>query len=337
MSATALFRLGQVNAAGDTEALFKTVMSGLVLHHFQKGLKFKPKIRSRGFPVGNKGFTVRLHGPGSAKYHTAGQNIVENGAYLSNFKGAELTVLANDKLLDATIVDDVEKLKADFDEQTSAAIELSRSLYDADDKYCLRAILAAAWRNDTAGAGGDKSKYTGEPTTGLTTGGNLAAVTLSAGTAVQKADRIVEAIYAAKDVADGLDWPMDRFLAIDATIVNLLFQATNKEFLNRDWGGNGSVSSGQLMQAAGFTIVPTTNFPKTDLSGDTARQTELNRDFTNQIGVFFTPEAAVRAEAKGFNFDYGWERLYQAWLAIASTVTAYGSLRRECAIGMIKN
>lgn len=329
MAATAVTRLGQANNTGDAAALFKTVMGGLVLHGFERRRQFASAIQGRGFPKGNKGFTIRLHGPGSAKYHTAGQNIIEDGTYLSQMRQAEQTILVNDKLLDSTIIDDVDRLKADYDDQKATAFELARSLADADDEYCFRAIIAASRRNITG-----QSKYTGEPTTGLTTDG-AKSTTLSGGlTRTQKADALVTTIYEAKEIFDSLNVdPMNRYLALNPLYATLLFNATSKEFMNKDWGGNGSVASGTLPMAAGFKVIVSNSCIASDKSADTAKQTELNVDYANYIGAFWTPEAAVRAAAKEVTFDFGWERVYQAWLAIAAMVTAYGSARRECAIG----
>lgn len=333
MAATALTRLGQANLTGDTEALFKTVMSGMVLHQFERQRKFAGTIQQRGFPRGNKGFTIRLHGKGSAKYHTLGANIIEDGAYLSAQRGAELTVLANDELLDASLINNLEVLKADYDEKKATAFELGRSLADADDEYSYRALIAASRRNITG-----NDKYTGEPTTGLTTDG-AKTTTLSGGlTRTQKADALVTTIYEAKELFDSLDVdPMDRYVAINPLYATLLFNATSKEFLNKDWGGNGSVAAGTLPMAAGFKFVVSNSVISSDKSADTAKQTELNINLANYIGVFYTPQAAVRAAVREVKFEHEYKIEYRGDLLVASSVTAYGSARRECSIGWKQN
>lgn len=333
MAATALNRLGQANNTGSAEALFETRMSGLVLHAYEKRRRFKDAITKRGFPKGLKGFTVKLHGQGSAKYHTAGQNIIEDGSYLTQFRQAEQTILVNDELLDATMIPDIDAFKSNYDEMKAVAFELGRGLADKDDEYCYRAIIAASRRNISG-----NDKYTGEPTTSLTTDG-AKTTTLSGGlTRTQKADALVTTIYEVKETFDALDVdPENRFLALHPSYATLLFNATSKEFLNKDWGGNGSVASGNLPMAAGFRVVVSSNAISADRSSDTAKQTELNINLANYIGCFWTPEAAVRAGAKELKFETEYKTEYRGTLAVAATLTAYGSLRRECAIGWKQN
>jgi hypothetical protein len=74
MAATAVNTLG-----GDS--LFKTVFSGMVLREFEARRVFAPLVMSRQVTRG-KAVDFSLMGTVTPGYHTAGQNILEDGSYL---------------------------------------------------------------------------------------------------------------------------------------------------------------------------------------------------------------------------------------------------------------
>ena len=68
-------RLGQANAAGDTDALFLKVFSGLVLEAFDRQQAFKDKHMVRTIANG-KSAQFPVTGLAGAKYHTPGTELL---------------------------------------------------------------------------------------------------------------------------------------------------------------------------------------------------------------------------------------------------------------------
>ncbi len=91
-------------------------------------------------------------------YHVAGQNILEQSAgspaastYLTNAAHAKVEVKLNDKLVAATLLDDLAELKNDFPARAELAAEVGRALADRQDRLIAQAIaMAALGRRDGA-------------------------------------------------------------------------------------------------------------------------------------------------------------------------------------------
>lgn len=330
MAASAITRLGQANATGDANTLFKIVFGNMIATEFEKTKGLSSLIRGRGFPRGSKSFTLKFMGRAATKYHTPGQSVITDSGYTTAVRLAEREIKLNDKLVSAQLVDEMDELKNDFDARQQLAEETARALRDADDQLVFRAIVAAAYRNDNNPT--DQTLYTGEPTTGKTTDG--AITTTITGTPATDGATMEAVIKEAKQLFDSLSIPVTgRVLALRPEYFINLFSTASLPLLNRDWGGNGAMATGELPMALGFKIIVSENIPTTDLSADAALQTELNRNFTNTMGAFFHTDAAVRAAAIDVKTDvdvmpeYGHATLIQSKMA-----AAYGGYKRSCAI-----
>lgn len=327
MAATALNRPGQDNAAGDAFVNLKMIFSGLIAHQYQPGLKIAPKIVNRGFPKAAKSLELKYHDEESVVYHTPGEDLFTDGAYSGNPQKGSREVKLDKKLIKAGLLDDVDSLMEDFDSQKEHARAIREALQRKDEQMSLRAILAAANRN------GGADEYTNEPDLGAASG--IVSIVIGGAHTTAKADLLAQAIRDAATAMDKEDVPDEgRVFAIHPSYYGLLFLTTDREFINRDWGNNdnGSTAGRKIMMAGGFEVVRTSNIPTTNLAADTARQTELNLDFSNTAGAFFSKEAAVRAVAKEVGIRMWWDERLQAHAYAASLVAAYGSFRREAAI-----
>lgn len=330
MAVNTLHTPGQNNATGDTLATFKTVHSGLIAHQFQAGLVAAPSIINRAYPRGYKALELKFHDAVDPAYFTPGNDIFDDAGYTGNTALGTKDILLSKRLLKAGVIDDLDRLQADFDAQKEDARAIREGLQRADEKLTYRAILAAAMRN---GSGSDE--YTNEPDLddyGTTSGALNTVLTGLSRTA--KGDALKETVYLAKETLDQANAPDEgRIMAVRPEVYTLLLSATDKEWINRDWAdNNGSLATGKFMMAAGFRVVRSSNIPTTDLTGDGANQAELNLDATNTIGTFYTKEAAVRAMAMNVSYDAWYHKDKRANVYVAEMAAAYGSYRRECAI-----
>ena len=75
-------RVGQVNSAGDVDALFLKKFSGEILQTFEESNVFKPLHTVRTIESG-KSAQFPVTGVASASYHTPGENIADAGILTS--------------------------------------------------------------------------------------------------------------------------------------------------------------------------------------------------------------------------------------------------------------
>ena len=87
-------RLGQINATGDSNALFLKVFANEILTTFEEANVMKDLHTVRTISSG-KSAQFPITGIATAKYHTVGEDILEEttgGGYTSNIKHAERTI-----------------------------------------------------------------------------------------------------------------------------------------------------------------------------------------------------------------------------------------------------
>jgi len=329
MAVNVLHTPGQINSAGDTLATFKTIHSGLIAHQFQAGLIAANSVINRPYPRGYKALEVKFHDAVDPTYFTPGDDIFDDAGYTGNTALGSKDIVLSKRLLKAGVIDDLDRLQADFDAQKEDARAIREGLQRKDESLTFRAILAAALRN------GGADQYANEPDLD-NYGTSLGALdtVLTTLTRTQKGDALKETVYLAKEAFDQANVPDEgRIMAVRPEFYTLLLSATDKEWINRDWAdNNGSLATGKFMQAAGFRVVRSSNIPNSDLSADGANQAGLNLNATNTIGCFYTKEAAVRAMAMNVNYDAWYHKDKRANVYVAEMAAAYGSYKRECAI-----
>jgi hypothetical protein len=327
MAATAVNTLG-----GDS--LFKTVFSGMVLREFEARRVFAPLVMSRQVTRG-KAVDFSLMGTVTPGYHTAGQNILEDGSYLTNAAHAKVTVKLNDKLVAATLLDDLADMKNDFPARAELAQEVGRALADRQDRLIAQAIaMAALGRRNEATT--DTAVYTGEPAKG-------GIITIDDDTSDSATrDNFLDAIFEAGTKLDAANVPEeDRYIAMHPDYFNHL--ARNTDVLNRDWGGAGALADRVVPRVAGFQVVKTTNVPTTDLSTTVAGENnDLDVNFADidddatagdkVMAMCFHKSAAALATAMDIRTEIDYKPEYQGHLIIGSHVMGAAALRRQSAV-----
>ena len=322
-----------VNTLGGDESLFKVVFSGMVLREFEARRVFAPPVMNRQVTRG-KAVDFSLMGTVTPGYHTAGDNILEDGAYLTNAAHAKVTVTLNDKLIAATLIDDLAEMKNDFPARAELAQEVGRALADRQDRLIAQAIAMAALGRRN-GATSDTPVYTGEPAKGgiITIDEDAASSTVR--------DSFLDAIFEAGTKLDSANVPEeDRYIAMHPDYFNNL--ARNTDVLNRDWGGTGALADRVVPRVAGFQVVKTTNVPTTDLSSAvTGERNDLDVNFANIDGattdgkvmaMCFHKSAAALATAMDIRTEIDYKPEYQGHLIIGSHVMGAAALRRQSAV-----
>lgn len=356
-------RLGQVNLAGDADALFLKVFSGEIITTFEKYNVMMPLHRVRTIQSG-KSATFPVTGVASAKYHVPGESIlseatgttgyasgVSGGAtygspitfdtgvsptskYLNRFKHNEKVIFIDDVLVSSTFVADIDEMKNHYDVRSIYSTEIGRALAYTADKNLIRTVIAGARKTtDRFGGTSVSDGYLGQRvragTTATPTGGEY-----------------LDAFFDAAQAMDEANVPSeDRFALLPPSVYYLLVNS-DSDAINRDYAGEGSVAAGEIVRIAGIRIMKSNHIPtanesstqdplhgasgvKNDVTG-TANDGYSGLNYQTTKGIIFHREAVgtVKLMDLSLETDYIMERL--GTLMLAKYAMGHNVLREEC-------
>ena len=340
-------RVGQVNSAGDVDALFLKKFSGEILQTFEESNIFKPLHTVRTIENG-KSAQFPVTGIASADYHTPGENIADAGnSYLSDIKKAEQTITIDKMLLASTFLSNIDDVKNHYDIRSVYANELGKALALRFDTAIAKTFIAAA-RSSAVITGGKTGGQLDVANNDFSAGdvvGTPAAVTGA---------ELITALFTAAQKLDENDIPGDgRFAVLRPSEYYKLITggsgavAINTSAANKDVGGSGSLASGSIAQVAGINIFKSTHIPSTDLSavstGDGASSNDLfgasgvgyNGDFRNSLGVVGHSAAVGTVKLLDLATESEYQIERQGTLFVAKYAMGHGILRPECAIELV--
>jgi len=328
-------RLGQVNAAGDANALFLKVFSGEILTTFEEQNVMKDLHMVRTIQSG-KSAQFPATGIATAGYHTAGENIADSGnGYLSAIKHAERVISIDDVLISSTFIANIDELKNHYDVRSIYAKELGKALAKRFDVATMKTLAGAA-RSSATVSGGEA----GSQLTGLFAGANATAAEL------------IDALYGIAETLDGKDVTDEgRFAILSPADYYTLITADNSAIslaANRDVGGVGNIATGTIAQVAGIKLVKSNHLStiavdsSSDTSGDGSSAVKndvfgangagYNGDLSATRILAGTKEAigTVKLLDLATESEYQIER--QGTLFVAKYAMGHGVLRPECAV-----
>ena len=344
-------RVGQVNSAGDTDALFLKKFSGEILQTFEESNVFKPLHTIRTIESG-KSAQFPVTGIASASYHTPGENIADGGnSYLSDIKKAEQIINIDKMLVASTFLANIDDVKNHYDIRSVYANELGKALAVRFDTALAKVFLAAARASAVV--------------TGGKVGGILDVSANAMGTGADSADdadntdptgaELTAALFTAAQRLDENDVPSDgRFAVIRPQEYYKLITggagalAISTSAVNKDVGGLGSIASGSIPQVAGITIYKSNHIPSTDLSADATGDGSSNNDvfgvngagyngnFTNTLGIVGHSAAVGTVKLLDLATESEYQIERQGTLFVAKYAMGHGVLRPECCIELQK-
>jgi len=241
MSNYTVSNLGQVAAAGSTNALFLQLFSGEILTAFERANVALDKTQVRTISNG-KSAAFPIIGKTTAAYHTAGTELT--GVAI---KHNERVITIQDLLVAHTFIANIDEAKNHFQVRSLYANELGNALAVQMDKHIFQTVYNAskATALDPQAAGQSVTEAN------FLTDGKKAA----------------EAIYAAAQILDENDVPeSDRFAAVSPAVYYNMIKDTTAATINRDFGGQGSFADGNVFKIAGIQIVKTNNLPSGTIS-----------------------------------------------------------------------
>ena len=303
MSNATPVRIGQVNSAGDTDALFLKVYGGEVLTAFEENNVMEALQPIRNIASG-KSASFPATWKVSAAYHTPGVEIV---GQTSNVNERIITI--DDLLVADVFVPEIDEAKNHYEYRSEYSTQCGRILAKTFDVNSLQvAVLAArASATVTGGYGGSALTNAGYATTGST---------------------IAAGIFASAQALDEKDVPEnDRYAVIRPAQYYLMAQTTN--VINKDWGGSGVYAEGSVLKVAGISIVKSNNLPSSNVAtGPSAYQ----GDFSNTQGLVFGRGVMGTVKLLDLGLEMEWDMRRQGTLILAKYALGHGILRPECGV-----
>ena len=336
-------RLGQINATGDANAMFLKVFSGEVLQVFEEANVMMPLHTVRTIASG-KTAQFPVMGTASAKYHTPGESILGSGLdssgsdgvldeakYLSKVKHAERTISIDGTLVSSAFIADIDEAKNHYDVRSGYTTAIGRELAYHSDRALIRTVIAGARATtDRFGvASGTSTQFLG------------ASINEAGAGAVYTAAEMVTAIASIAQKMDEKNVPAEgRYVLLTPAEYYKLVSSGN-DAINTDFGGMGSIATGEVAQVAGIRILKSNHIPNSNEAGSLFDDAAIannpfggtsgySANFGNTVGVAFQTEGVgtVKLLDLGLESEYQLDRL--GTLMVAKYAMGHGVLREEC-------
>lgn len=300
-------RLGQVNVAGDTDALYLKVFAGEVINSFNATNVYQDKHVTREIAHG-KSAQFPAVGKITAAYHVPGTQLT--GTPIAH---NERVITIDDLLLANVFIADIDEAKNHYDVRSEYTTQLGEALAVAYDKNVARnAVLAARASATITGLPGG---------TEIKGGVNVAT----------DGDLIKAAMFASAQKLDENDVPAtDRFAFVRP--VTYYAAAATTDLINKDWAGAGSLAKGTIETLAGITIVKSNHVPNADESGNSDIPAKYRGDFSTTAMSIMHRSAVGTVRLMNLSMQSEYLSLFQASNLVARYAVGHGILRPEASI-----
>jgi hypothetical protein len=296
-------RLGQVNASGSATDLFLKVFSGEVLATFQQNNQFLTKTMMRNIASG-KSAQFPATGIATTGYHTPGAEILGDA-----IKHAERVVTIDDLLVSSVFIANIDEAMNHYDVRSvysnEVGFQLARTM---DNNIAQVGVLAARASSTITGGNG------GSSLTNASYGSDSAVLAGGLFDAAKTLDQ--------KNVPDA-----DRFAYFRPAQYYLLAQ--NTTVINQWYGGQGSISEGNVLKVGGIEIVKTNSLPSTNITTGVAA---YQGNFANTVGLVMQKGAVGTVKLMDLATESAYDIRRQGTLIVAKYAVGHGILRPEAAV-----
>jgi len=308
MANNAVNRVGQINAAGATDAIFLKVFSGEVITHFEEVNKCINAHMVRNISSG-KSAQFPVMGVAAAEYHTPGAQLL--GA--DNMRHAERTINIDSLLVTHESLANIDEAMNHYDVRGEYARKMAEALSVKADEQLLRLAYLAAREGATI--------------TGL-----------NGGTAITDADAdtngasLASTAYQIAQTFDEKNVPeTERKLWVAPAQYYLLVQETG--LVDTDFSSaNGDYAKGQIKVVGGLEIVKTNHLPSGVVSADSGENNTYNGTFTNSVCVATHRSAIGTVKLLDLAMEKEYQISRQSTLMVAKYAMGHGILRPEAAV-----
>lgn len=306
---------GQINGAGDVRAMLLKVFTGEVLSSFEQATVMHDKHLTISIQHG-KSAQFPVVGRTVAGYHVSGAEV--NG---DKIKTAERIIHIDRPLLASVSIDSFDEKMAHYEVRSKFADELGRALAYQYDKHVLQVGVLAARAAKTIN---DADQFGGTV---------IYQDTLGALDFTTSGDDMVQALFYAGQVLDEKFIPTDNRYAYlrPAQYANVV---NSQKAINRDWGGEGSFATGNIMRLNNLMIVKTNNLPSTNITTGPAAGdvNDYSGDFTNTVALVMHESAVGTVKLMDLTTESEYTVRSQGTLMVAKYAVGHGILRPEGAV-----
>ena len=304
-------RSGQANSAGDSSALFLKVYAGEVLTAFEQASVTMDKHVIRSISSGI-----------SAQFPLVWKTASTEYAYINGAGDTGTTGIA----LDGTIIHKNEKVISIAG--LLIADHFVNNLHEAMSQFEVRSIyakeagiaLGTQWDQNVLQQGVLRAR-----SSTLITSGNGGSV-LTNGSYGTSGTTLGSGLFDAAEQLDENNVPeSDRYMYIRPAQYYLMAETT--DLINRDWGGSGVYSEGEVMKVAGIHIVKTNNLPISNISSAQVTAHDGNFSTTKALVMHKSSVATVKLLNLAVETEYSIKN--QGWIIVAKYAMGHGFIRPE--------
>jgi hypothetical protein len=301
-----LSRSGQINKAGDFDALYKDQFTAELITEFDAQRKVSPFVRTKTIDKGKSASFPNL-GKVDAQYVYAGQVLTGN----QKIAHSETTIKLDPFLVSDLKIAEIDDLMAEYEDRAETKIEMARALARTEEtQQLIVGCLAARAGGMVLGrAGGTVIKSLGCKSDAV----KLAAAIFAAGVAMKEKDVPME----------------DTVCFLRPTQVALLAQYD--KISDKNLGGSGEYCKGTVGFINGIRIIETNYLPNTaiaqDVSGTVATPNNIYYgDFSKTAGLIINKGAIGTISRKGLTVSCDWLPTELTYLLVARNLQGHGVL-----------
>jgi len=308
--ATVMTRTGQADSTGSSTALMLTVYAGEVLTAFEQASVTMDKHVIRSISSG-----VSVQFPLVWKAPTPTYAYVSGAATAAGVELVGSAINKNQKLIsiDGLMISDffvnnLDEAMSHFEVRSIYAKEAGVALGSQWDRNVLQQGVLGA-RSAALVSGGDGGSVLTNSSYG-TSGSTLGS-----------------GLFDAAEQLDENNIPEnDRYMFIRPAQYYLMAETTS--LINRDWGGSGVYSEGEVMKVAGIHIVKTNNLPITTIS-DSSGVTTHEGTFNTTKALVMHKSAVATVKLLNLAVETEYQIKNQGWIIVAKYAMGHGFIRPE--------
>lgn len=311
MSNWVVERGGQINQAGDVNALFLKLFSGEVLTTYQTNCIMDGLVRKRTI-TGGKSAQFPVTGRVVAHYHTPGVELVGQNANQN-----EIVVPVDDLLVADVSIYNLDEAKSQYDFRSIYSKEAGRALAREKDGRLIRTGILAA-------------RTASGPITEQGGGTRLVDTNMATDKTVLRTN-----IKTAAQTLDVKNVPAeDRFAVLPPASFYLLLEDdhVSNRFYDVASSGAASTKEGTVRRIYGIDLYKSNNIPSTNIAAVTGENNNYAGDFTHSVGVVMHKDAIGTVNLLDLSSEMEYSVSRQSWLIVSKYSCGHGILRAANAI-----
>ena len=327
MANLAVSRIGQVNQAGATDAIFLKVFSGEVLMAFKESTTMLDKHTVRTIASGKSAQFPKM-GRSSGYYHVPGEELT-----VGSINHAETVIPIDDLLVVPHAIAQIDELKNHYDVRSRYATEIGNEASQIFDNHVIiNGLLGARGTNDLTELP-DGFEYIDD---NLKNDAGVAGSADDAGVALA----LITGIYQSAERFDDNFVPSSgRYVALRPHEYYILVkevQTNGFSAINQDYGGSGSFADGKVITIGGIKVVKFPQLPKTNITSAGTNTVHFG-DFTKTVGFVWHESAIGTVKLLGMQMESEWNMLRQSYILLAKYAMGHGVLRNEACVELKLN